>query len=216
MKILSGRDPVVAHADFPRRLETRVALVDRAVLHRLQPGLDSRARLPGDAVLPRLDPPHIDAHAAADTHAEFRRAPRHVRGIGARHHRLGRDAAGIDAGAAEQLALDDRDLHSRCGQAPGEGGPGLSGTDNDRVEILRHAESAGDPNRAQHRDGILQQGDRKILSSGCPHQPGTSLVAAQRACDSAERARHQAAGQRPVRCAQCGAAQRSSHNARSE
>ena len=132
------REPVRAHADLASRFETRVALIDRAVLHLLQPGLDSRPRLPGDRVLPRLDAPHVDAHAAIDRHAEIRRAARHVRGIRARHHGLGRDAAGIDACAAEQLALDDRDLHACRGHALRERWPRLSRADDDRVEIARH------------------------------------------------------------------------------
>src|SRR5207248_1902836 len=36
-------------------------------------------------------------------------SPRRMRGLGAGDQRLGRHAAGIDAGAAESFALDDRD-----------------------------------------------------------------------------------------------------------
>ena len=43
------------------------------------------------------------------------------------------------AGAAEQLALDDRHRHSRRGKAIGEGGPGLSSADDDRLVFLHDA-----------------------------------------------------------------------------
>ena len=57
-----------------------------------------------------------------------------MRGIGAGDQRLGRRAAGVDAGAAEQVALDQRDLHAGAGQPAGERRPGLAGADDDRVE----------------------------------------------------------------------------------
>jgi hypothetical protein len=60
-----------------------------------------------------------------------------MRRIGAGHHGLGRGAAGIDAGPAEELALDDRDLLPRLGQPPCQGRPRLAGADDDGVEI-RH------------------------------------------------------------------------------
>src|SRR5207237_5274065 len=65
-----GRDRVLTHADGPWRLEAGVALVDRAIFHLLQPGLDSDPGLRRHGVLPRLDLPHVDAHAAIDRHAE--------------------------------------------------------------------------------------------------------------------------------------------------
>ena len=55
-------------------------------------------------------------------------------GISARHHRLGRNAAGVDAGPADEVALDQRHRHARPGQAPGQRRPGLAGADDDRVE----------------------------------------------------------------------------------
>ncbi len=45
------------------------------------------------------------------------RAPGEMRRIGARDERLGRHAAGVDARAAEQLALDEGDRHARASSA---------------------------------------------------------------------------------------------------
>ena len=42
---------------------------------------------------------------------------------GAGDERLGRDAADVDAGAAEALAFDDRSLAARAGQADRQRGP---------------------------------------------------------------------------------------------
>ena len=66
--------------------------------------------------------------------AEIGGAARQVGGIGAGDQRLGRDAAGVDAGAAEELALDERDGHARGGQPAGQRRSGLAGADDDRVE----------------------------------------------------------------------------------
>ena len=60
---------------------------------------------------------------AAIDDAVIRAAARQMRGIGAGDQRLGRHAAGVDAGAAEQLALDHRDLHAGRGQPPASDGP---------------------------------------------------------------------------------------------
>ena len=70
--------------------------------------------------------------------AEIGGAPGHVGGVGAGHQRLGRHAAGVDAGAAEQLALDERDLHPRAVSRPASGGAGLAGADDDGVEAMFH------------------------------------------------------------------------------
>ena len=61
-------------------------------------------------------------------------APGEVRGVGAGDERLGRHAAGVDAGAAEQLALDEGDFHAGAGQPAGERRTGLAGADDDGVE----------------------------------------------------------------------------------
>src|SRR4030095_16231326 len=92
-------------------LETGVALVDGAVLHVSQPVFEPGAR----AARPRAFSAHAPLHVAtprADVHAILGGASGHARRVSARHHRLGRNAAGIDARSAEGVALDDRDLHS--------------------------------------------------------------------------------------------------------
>ena len=59
-------------------------------------------------------------------------------GIGAGDQRLGRHAAGVDAGAAEQVPLDDGHGHAGLGQSRGQRGPGLPGADDDGVEAPGH------------------------------------------------------------------------------
>jgi hypothetical protein len=55
--------------------------------------------------------------------------------MGARHQGLGRGAAGIDASAADEMSLNDSDLHPGAGQAECQRWSGLAGTDDDRVEV---------------------------------------------------------------------------------
>src|SRR3546814_10711253 len=57
-----------------------------------------------------------------------------MRGPRAGDQGLGRHAAGVDAGAAEPLAFDQRDRAARLRQPPGQRRTGLPGTDDDRVE----------------------------------------------------------------------------------
>ena len=126
-------------ADRVRALETAVAVDHRKVGVRLQPFLDVLVRGADDAVLARLDALHVDFDVSAEHHAEIRGAPRDVGGAGACDQRLRRDAADIDAGAAVELALENRDLHALAGHALRDRRPGLAGADDDRVECLSHA-----------------------------------------------------------------------------
>ena len=104
---------------------------DRAVRHALEPGFEMRARVPDDLVLSRHDGGEIDAdRAGAD--AVIAGAPRHMGGIGAGDERLGRRAAGVDAGPADQLALDQRDCLAGRGEPAGHRRTGLAGADHDR------------------------------------------------------------------------------------
>ena len=68
----------------------------------------------------------------------FGAAPRQVSGVRAGHQRLGRDASGVDAGAADQFALDHRDALPGCRQSTRQRRPGLPGANDDRVEMLCH------------------------------------------------------------------------------
>ncbi len=71
-----------------------------------------------------------------------RGAPREVGGIGAGDQGLGRRAAGVDAGAADELALDQRDLLPGGGEAAGHRRPGLAGADHDGVEAAVHRDTS--------------------------------------------------------------------------
>src|SRR5262249_9708090 len=91
-------------------------------------------------VLALLDFFHVDRDGTVDLDAVFACAPRHMRNIGAGDKCLGRRATGVDAGSAEAIALDDGNAHASARQAVRQGGPGLSGTDDDCIERL-HLES---------------------------------------------------------------------------
>ena len=111
---------------------------DRAVVERPERLFEAVPRLAGNRILSRLDGCHVHADRAIDHDAELSGSSRQVGRIGAGHHRLGGNAAGIHAGAAKQMALDDRDPHAGRRQAPGEWRPGLAGADDDGVEGLAH------------------------------------------------------------------------------
>ena len=132
MKMLRG-EPFAADLDLVRRDEPGVAAVDGAVLRRAQRGLGRRAPRRDDGILALLHPSHVHRHAAADHHAELGGAARHVRGIGAGDHRLGRRAAGVDAGPAERLALDDGDALPGAGEALRKRRACLAAADDDGV-----------------------------------------------------------------------------------
>ena len=69
-----------------------------------------------------------------DHDAEVGATPGHMGGPRARHQGLGRDTADVDAGPADQLALDHGGLQSFGVQPPGKGRTRLTGPDDDRVE----------------------------------------------------------------------------------
>ena len=121
----------------PRAATTKRAwpLDDRAAAPCRAASPRRRARASTDTLSARaLTRCHVDADGAVDRHAVVGGAPREMRGIGAGDQRLGRHAAGVDAGAAEQLALDERDRHAGRGQPAGKRRAGLAGADDDRVE----------------------------------------------------------------------------------
>ena len=98
---------------------------------------DTRAVGQHDAVLARLDFRHVHADRSGPD-AEFGAATGQLCGVRAGHQCLGRDASGVDAGAADVFALHHRNaLPGRC-QPPRQWGSGLAGTDDDRVEMLSH------------------------------------------------------------------------------
>ena len=138
---LFGGQDIVADLDLACRLEAGVPAVDRAVGRVPHQLLKAVALVAHDGVLPRLDPLHVDADVAAEHDTELGGPARQVSGVGAGHQGLGRRAAGVDAGAAEQLALGDRDLHPGPGQPDGEDRPRLARPDDDGVEVAAHAVS---------------------------------------------------------------------------
>ena len=119
-----------------RPLEARMTLVHGHVVKGLEPLLDALARTAHDGVLARLDLRHVDRHVAADDDAELAGAPRDVGGAGARHQRLRRNAADVDAGAAEPVSLRHGYLHAGAGQGRRETGARLTGSDHDGVVRL--------------------------------------------------------------------------------
>ena len=115
------------------RDEPGVAAIHGAVLRRAQRRLGRGTPRRDDGVLALLHPPHVHRDAAADHDTEVGGAARHVRGIGAGDQGLGRRAAGVDAGPAERLALDDGDALSGAGEPLRERRAGLAAADDDRV-----------------------------------------------------------------------------------
>ena len=116
---------------WPR--EPRVSLVDGAVVHASEPALEPEVGFLHDRVLPCLHTPHVDANPAVDHDAEICGSAGDICGARACYQRLGRDTADVDTRAAEQVTFDDRHLPPRAGQLGRKTGPGLPGTDHDRV-----------------------------------------------------------------------------------
>ena len=104
-------------------------------------------------------------------------AARQMRGIGARDQGLGRRAADIDAGSAEQLALDDRDRLARRREPAGHRRAGLAGPDDDRVEVGGSSERQDDDEAENDRADVLDDGGRRIAPESLGH-PCANLGAA--------------------------------------
>jgi hypothetical protein len=134
MKILSAGQSVIADPDLARRFEASMPFVDPAVGLVPYQLLDTSALGAHGRALPRLDPRHVDADVAAEHDTELGGPSRQVGGAGAGHQGFGGRAAGVDTGAAEQLALDNRNLHPSLAKAEGKEWPGLACADDDGVE----------------------------------------------------------------------------------
>ena len=132
--------------------------IDANVRLLAQPLLDALVRDLDDRVLPRLDRLHVDPDRPFDHHPELRGAARDVGGAGARDQGLGRDAAVVDAGAAEALALDDRDPLAGRGETVGERRTGLAGADDDGIETTRHVLSPAHFSRSAPRRAARDAG----------------------------------------------------------
>ena len=114
-----------------------MAVVGRTALEISQPILDPVPGFSRYHIFAGLHGLHVDTDRAVDRNAEVRGTAGHVRRVSAGHERFGRNAAGVDAGSAEQLAFDHGDVHPSGGETPRERRPGLPGPDDDRV-IARH------------------------------------------------------------------------------
>src|SRR6202021_213798 len=120
-----------------RILETGMVANDGAAVHAVKPVFDAFAVAQHDGVLARLDFSHVHAdRAGVDT--EVGAAPGHMCGLRTGNQCLSRDAAGVDAGATDQLALHHRNGMTGRGQPSYQRGPGLAGAHYDRVETPRH------------------------------------------------------------------------------
>ena len=84
-----------------------MALVDRDQGIASERALHAAGGEAQHVVLARLDLLHVDGDRARDRHAELAGTPCQMGGVGARHQRLGRSAACIDARSAETMPLDD-------------------------------------------------------------------------------------------------------------
>jgi len=74
--------------------------------------------------------------AAMSTKTTIGPPPRQMCKARAGHHRLGRRAPVVDAGATEMLALDQRHAAPGCGQTRTQERTGLAGPDDDGVELF--------------------------------------------------------------------------------
>src|SRR5262249_31350745 len=133
----SGELPI-ADAHDARALEAGVTLDHGYIRSLAEPAFDALRRLGDDFVLARLHLRHLDANRAVDRHARGRGAACNPGRAGAGDKGLGRNAADVDASAAETIALDDRRLVTRAREADRQRGPGLAGADDDRVEAFGH------------------------------------------------------------------------------
>jgi hypothetical protein len=137
-----GLDRVPVHPNRVLAFKAGVPPVEGDVLHPLEPLGDSPVRLAGHLLHPRLDPGHVDLNGSFDPHAEVRGPARHIRGPRTGHERLGRDAADVDAGAPDLLALDHGHLEALAIHPVRERRPRLSGADHERVEAGDHVHAS--------------------------------------------------------------------------
>ena len=131
----SGMQPLAGDFHCLRRREPGVAAVERDVGGVFEGRGKPVSRRRHNRIHARFHPPHVDADVTPDHHTILRGAPRDPGGIGARYQGLGRGAAGIDASAADEMALNDSHLHPGPGKAERQRWSGLAGADDDRVEV---------------------------------------------------------------------------------
>ena len=138
MKMRGALSLLLADLDHIRREKTSVTGDHRAPLGAAQPALDAGARSGGDRVGTGLYPGHVHAGRRVEDDAVIGGAAGDMSGIGAGDQGLGRRAAGVDASAAEQVALDHRHRHAGPGEPDGKRGSSLTCADDDRIEASAH------------------------------------------------------------------------------
>ena len=120
---LRGFEEIVADADRGGGFELCVAGVDGAVGIGAEAVLDGGAGFEEDLFLAGFGGLHVDGDFTGQFDAVERGAACHLRGVGIGNQGLGGDAAGVDAGSAEELALDNGDFFAGLRKASCEGGP---------------------------------------------------------------------------------------------
>ena len=130
-----GRKASAADRDVARAGEAGVPFDQGDVGGAAEPVALALPRLQHDGVHAGLDPGHVGGDRAGDD-AEVGGAASEVGDIGAGDQGLGRAAAGVDTGASEEAALDDRHLRAGGGQPDRERRAGLAAADDDCVEAL--------------------------------------------------------------------------------
>ena len=108
------------------------------IIHAVQPVSDALVRGSGNSIFAGLHAAHVDGYITVDGYSKFPGLPGQVSNACTADQRFGRRAADVDAGTADQFALDDGCLLSFLVQASGKRGTGLAGADDNRVVIAGH------------------------------------------------------------------------------
>jgi len=111
---LGRSEPFVPNSHRPSRSEAGMALVHRDIGVVAERPFYTPRREAQDIVLALFHFFHVDCDRSGNRHAEVFDPAGEMGGIGARHKRLGRGAARIDARAAEAMAFDHSNSLSRC------------------------------------------------------------------------------------------------------
>src|SRR5215213_8834687 len=115
-----------------------VSRVDPQHVHAVGPGTDRvRPLKTGMALAAR----HVDLDGTVEDHAILAAPTSEMRRIGTGDQRLRWRAAGIDAGAAKELPLNERHRHACSGKPIRERRSGLPGSDDNGLEAARHFSS---------------------------------------------------------------------------
>ncbi len=108
-KDLLGGETLIADSELVRSHKACLGLVDRDVRLRTQTALSAFLRRLLDRIFASFHPLHIDGDGIG-VDAELGRTPRHVGHACTCHQSFRRNTAGVYAGAAEQMPLNDGDF----------------------------------------------------------------------------------------------------------